>query len=151
MCLLDLSQPPRPYAPFKDRKPQAPLTAKWDRREVQNTNRPDSQGINHCDAFDCLDPSFREKSLPSQRQWPGGQRHHPIDWECQFFTALTVLSSEWKQSIVTDRSAARWDQWDERDACEGDHVHVARDHTVEGEVRTGRVKDEERGHGGKRV
>ena len=30
-------------------------------------------------------------------------------------------------------------------------MHVARDHTVEGEVRTGRVKDEERGHGGKRV
>ncbi len=30
-------------------------------------------------------------------------------------------------------------------------MHAARDHTIEGEVRTSCIKDEERGHGGKRV
>ena len=30
-------------------------------------------------------------------------------------------------------------------------MHVARDHTIKGEVRSGRIKDEERGHRGKRV
>lgn len=145
MRILDLSQPSRPYASLKDRESEAPLTAQWDGREVQDANRSDPQGINHSDAPYRPDPPLCAQSLPCQRPRPGSQRHHPVDWECQFFTAPTVLP--WQQGLVTDRSAARWDQWDQRDACEGDHVHAAGDHIAEGKVRTGRITDEERGHG----